>query len=692
MMVSMATKTETHHPIQKLSWMRDLFSRPVERFIPLRLLLFTIISVLAAEIVVAWIIPELPPHPTITESIIDGLVTTLLMVPILYVFLFIPIRNTIHTLENTQQALNHTLEELQSAHDELETRIQERTADLASANENLERRNRDLQALNSFGSQIIQSFKLANRVATLQKYLCDVIGISAGRITLFPHPPDMDESIGDVTWGCTPPEFPLEAASTKAVALAKPVLLPVQSNMTGGGAEQRPYTYVGIPLITRNENLGILDLFTQAPQPVVADQIPFFEAMGNQVAALLHNAHLYQAEIEARQVAETLLQAGQVLAQNLDVQQVTTVLLELVQKNIPGDGALIFLMADQDHVAVYAHQGDQYNLSATEVLPVSLALFDYPLLKTILSTRKSCYIEDTKSEPAWRPFFGKTSTRSWLGVPILGGEQVIGVCILESSSPQAYQLRHIALTETLASQAAIAVHNAWLFDQVRTGRERLRALSRRLVDTQEKERRYIARELHDQTSQALIYLKVVLELMKSDSHDPEKVLAGVAEIDRITGEVLDGLHRLSADIRPASLDLLGLSPALRQYIENLTGKYGLQIHLDVTGLDTRLPADVEISLYRIVQEALSNTVRHAKATRADVLIINQPGKILAQINDDGIGFDGNEALFKGRLGLFGMRERAEMLGGLLKVNTAAGCGTQLTIEIPYATNQDPYRR
>jgi signal transduction histidine kinase len=317
---------------------------------------------------------------------------------------------------------------------------------------------------------------------------------------------------------------------------------------------------------------------------------------------------------------------------------------------------------------------------------------DYPILNSILSSKKSCYVEETASEPAWRDFCGKTDTRSWLGVPILGGEQVIGICGLENCLPQAFHKQQITLAETLTSQAAIAMHNAWLFDQVRTGRERLRALSRRLVDTQEKERRYIARELHDQTSQALIYLKVVLELLKSDAHDPEKVLGGVAEIDKITGEVLDGLHRLSADIRPASLDLLGLTPALRQYTENLTGKYGLQVNLDVASLDTRLPADVEISLYRIIQEALSNTVRHAKATRADVLIIKQPGKILAQINDDGIGFDWNEALYKGRLGLFGMRERAEMLGGLLKVNTASGCGTQLTIEIPYAANPDSYRR
>jgi len=246
------------------------------------------------------------------------------------------------------------------------------------------------------------------------------------------------------------------------------------------------------------------------------------------------------------------------------------------------------------------------------------------------------------------------------------------------------------LAEALAAQAAVAVQNAGLFEQVRTGRERLQALSRRLVEVQETERRHIARELHDEVGQALTTLMVGLRLVERETQLSERAAARVAELKHMTDGVLENLHRLAMDLRPASLDHLGLVAALRQYIETFGRQNDLLVEFASVGLDgERLPPGVETALYRIVQEALTNVARHAQATSVDVLLERRGSQVITVIEDNGVGFDPKEAARSGRLGLFGMQERVEMLGGTLLVESSVGAGTTVVAEVPYAhSNSD----
>jgi signal transduction histidine kinase len=243
----------------------------------------------------------------------------------------------------------------------------------------------------------------------------------------------------------------------------------------------------------------------------------------------------------------------------------------------------------------------------------------------------------------------------------------------------------VRLTEALVSQAAVAIQNAWLFQQVRAGRERLQSLSHRLVEIQENERRYISRELHDEAGQALTSLMVSLRLLEREAERPEAIVAGVSELIRMVDGVLENLHRLAVDLRPASLDHLGLVAALRQYTETISDQAGLVTRFETLGPIDRLPLDVETALYRIVQEGLTNVIRHAHATRADVLLERRGDKLIVIIEDNGVGFDLTTALQSGHLGLVGLRERAEMLGGALAVESAPDFGTTLLLEVPYVT-------
>ncbi len=155
-----------------------------------------------------------------------------------------------------------------------------------------------------------------------------------------------------------------------------------------------------------------------------------------------------------------------------------------------------------------------------------------------------------------------------------------------------------------------------------------------------------------------------------------------------TDAVIDGLHRLAADLRPASLDHLGLEAALRQYSRSAGSKFGLAVRFKARGFASeRLPTAVETALYRVVQEAMTNVVRHARATRVDVLAERRGDRVMVMIEDDGVGFEPDQVQRGDHFGLLGLRERAEALGGTLTVESAPGAGTTVVVEVPSA---DPH--
>ena len=148
--------------------------------------------------------------------------------------------------------------------------------------------------------------------------------------------------------------------------------------------------------------------------------------------------------------------------------------------------------------------------------------------------------------------------------------------------------------------------------------------------------------------------------------------------------VSESLHSVAMALRPASLDHLGLVPALRQYVELVGEKYGLKTSFRSGKFHERLPANMETELYRIVQEALTNVVRHAHASRVDVILTIRGNKLIVIIEDDGDGFNPQSVAENGHLGLFGIRERADMIGGKLLIESAPGKGTTLIVEVIYA--------
>ena len=235
--------------------------------------------------------------------------------------------------------------------------------------------------------------------------------------------------------------------------------------------------------------------------------------------------------------------------------------------------------------------------------------------------------------------------------------------------------REEALRETRASQEAL--HGAY---------GRLRALTRQLEDAKEEEKRSIARELHDEMGQLLsaikINLKALIRLPERSVERGERIADAIALVDDLIGHV----RMMALDLRPPLLDELGLVAALRGYAEGQSVRTGVAIGVEANAGAEMLRPETAIAAFRIVQEAVHNTLRHASAGRITVSVRSDSNRLLLSVRDDGLGFDVAEALQRaaigGHLGLLGMRERVEALGGRLEIDSAPGRGTEIRASVP----------
>ncbi|HLI06548.1 MAG TPA: sensor histidine kinase [Ktedonobacteraceae bacterium] len=218
---------------------------------------------------------------------------------------------------------------------------------------------------------------------------------------------------------------------------------------------------------------------------------------------------------------------------------------------------------------------------------------------------------------------------------------------------------------------------------------RLRATQ--IINAQEQERKRIARELHDETSQVLTSLLISLAVLEESLTAPE-TRERIADTRRLAHQTLRAIRSLSIDLRPSALDDLGLLPALRWYVKEYQKKCSIEVNFVSSGFKQRLPAEMETALYRIIQEALTNTARHSQARQVSILLREDGKEVEGIISDDGTGFD-IEAIRRSPdsergLGLAGMTERAVLLNGSLDIQSQPGHGTTITVHIPiYSTDR-----
>lgn len=246
-------------------------------------------------------------------------------------------------------------------------------------------------------------------------------------------------------------------------------------------------------------------------------------------------------------------------------------------------------------------------------------------------------------------------------------------------------LQRKAVEETLRTSE---LTTSQLLEKSRQMQEQLRHLSRQLLSAQEEERRKISRELHDVIAQTLTSINLQLANLMSDAGSSVKSLRQkIAATQRLVEKSVNIVHRFARDLRPTVLDDLGLVPALESFLKGFTQDTGIEVSLKAFAEIEQCNGERRTVLYRVAQEALSNVARHAKATGAAISIRKRKDSIIMEISDDGQGFDVEEIAQshkRNRLGVLGMRERVEMVGGTFSVTSSPGKPTKVLVEMPTA--------
>ncbi|HJX13015.1 MAG TPA: GAF domain-containing protein [Dehalococcoidales bacterium] len=311
---------------------------------------------------------------------------------------------------------------------------------------------------------------------------------------------------------------------------------------------------------------------------------------------------------------------------------------------------------------------------------------------SVAQTGKAILLEDISSDPrvANRELVTNEGLKAFICVPLRAKDKVLGVLNVASKAPRQFTTNDMHLLYAIGDQLGIAIEQARLYDRLRKARERLRNLARQNLVAEEEERRRIARELHDETSQSLsgiaLQQQALIEMAEITGRLTPEFIAGLKKAQALTVQVHNEVSRLISNLHPALLDTLGLVPAVRQHAESRLQPLGIEVKVETKGMEARFPPDVEAALFRFFQGAIGNVAQHSRATRASIIIEYQTKEFATRVSDNGQGFDVSEITNveesgRGR-GLFSMRERIGALGGTSGIESQIGKGTTVWARIP----------
>ena len=383
--------------------------------------------------------------------------------------------------------------------------------------------------------------------------------------------------------------------------------------------------FLGVPILLRGRAYGNLYLTEKAGGPFTAEDQGLVETLAAQAAVAIENARLLQDATNWSAQLEALNEVGAALAGEVELPRLLQLICRRLRSLIGARVVTIALPASEGTLRIEAADG----AGADEILGLRLERAGSKS-GGVLERRRAERVDALADDPevdqhATRPIEARTG----LYVPLVVGARPIGVIVAhdkEGEDPR-FGDDDLRLAEIFAARAAVAVDLS-----ARVARDALR----RVVEAQELERRRLARELHDQTGQELTSVLLGLKAVEEAKSDAERVEALAAVREQVV-ETLHDVRRLAVELRPKALDDFGLAPALERLRDTFSEQTGMRVDLE-SRIRERLPPDVETALYRIVQEALTNIVKHAQAGVVSIVLARNADAVTALIEDDGRGF------------------------------------------------------
>jgi signal transduction histidine kinase len=432
------------------------------------------------------------------------------------------------------------------------------------------------------------------------------------------------------------------------------------------------HTFLGVPILLRGVAYGNFYLteksgqrdFTEEDQEIVT-------LLAAQAAIAIENARLYEATTRWSSQLESLNEVGNALATETDLVRLLDLVARRLRELLAARLVAVMLPVGQGELQFAAVAGEAGTISVGQTIPIATSKSGR-VYERGQSERSDSVLDDPEVDRDVIRGFG---ARTGVWVPLVAHSETIGlIAVHDKLGPDArFNDNDVRLAETFASRAAVAVDLSQ-----RIARDSFR----RIVDAQEIERRRLARELHDETGQALSSILLGLRSLEDRVGNAE-ARQGVSDVRELVVSTLHDVRRLAVELRPKVLDDFGLVAALERLTETFGAQTGIGVRFQSSLPEGRLPADVETALYRIVQESLTNIVKHSRARNISIVLVRKPGAVAAVIEDDGEGFD-PASVRDGGYGLVGMRERVGLLDGRLQIESSEGGGTTLVAEVPLA--------
>jgi signal transduction histidine kinase len=431
-------------------------------------------------------------------------------------------------------------------------------------------------------------------------------------------------------------------------------------------------SFLGVPILLRGVAYGNLYLtekegggsFTEEDEELT-------QLLAAQAAVAIENTRLYETSTRWLRHLESLNEIGDALASELQLEP----LLDLVAqrlRNLVNARLVLIALPESGRQTLRVAAADGEGSDAYGLIGIALEL-GRSKTGRVLQRGRSERVDSVLDDPEMdQQAARRMGVRSALYVPLVVDGRPIGVVVAHDKlgATSSFTDEDVRLAESLAARAATAVELSQ-----RVSRDAVR----RVVEAQELERARLARELHDETGQALTSILLGLKSLE-DSADGEG-RAAVAELRELVVSTLQDVRRLAVELRPAALDDFGLVPAIERLRDSIEEQSELSVDIQSELGDERLPAEAETALYRIAQEAFTNVQKHAGAHRVAVKLSRRDDAVTLVVHDDGKGFD-QAGIRDGSLGLVGMRERVALLGGRLSIESSEGAGTMLRAEVP----------
>jgi PAS domain S-box-containing protein len=383
---------------------------------------------------------------------------------------------------------------------------------------------------------------------------------------------------------------------------------------------------------------------------------------------------LEQRVAERTQELSLLLDISRSVASTIEPQPLLELLLDQLKTVIDYTGTAV-LTRDGDDLVIAGQRGPLSDEAASQIrYPVAELAPVWDRLRRGEAVIIADVRHDTPEAEVFRRLVGEdldgqlNFIHACLWAPLVVKDRLIGLLSITSQEPEGFTPRQAALATAIAQQAAVAIENAHLFDQVRDKA----ALE---------ERQKLARELHDSVSQALYGIGLGAQTIRRMlDHNPALAVEPTEYVLSLAEAGMAEMRALIFELRPESLQTEGLAEALRKQVAALRARYGIEV---VTTLadEPDVALDIKEALYRIAQEALHNTVKHAEATEASIRLLSTSSEVVLEVADNGRGFD-PRASFPGHLGLQSMRERVARCGGYVEITSSSGAGARVRVSVP----------